>query len=202
MQKITAFTVAFFLLLGSVIYLVGCNEQPPRDEQVHVNTAPPKVAPSIPFWDALQNEDWDTVRRWIEYDPSLVNSKGVFINRLVFRASDRSSTIERQYYGVTPLMVAVLRHDFEMVKFLCEKGADLNMRCNTPQIKGTALHYLILWGLNERDMEIGHYLIDRGADVNVKDANQETPLQHLASIVNKSERDIKMMQRLKAAGGR
>merc|ERR1712010_199666 len=68
----------------------------------------------------------------------------------------------------TPFMIAVLRNRVEAVKFLAEKGADIN---KPSQGKVTPLHV----ATTSADLSLAHLLVDLGADVEAEDKRGVTP---------------------------
>ncbi|KAJ5513296.1 hypothetical protein N7463_002848 [Penicillium fimorum] len=66
---------------------------------------------------------------------------------------------------------------FECVELVLEYGADMNsLRC----AEGTCLHYMIrcVFGDNTRKEEFLKFLLNRGADVHLRDHESKTPLDH------------------------
>lgn len=87
--------------------------------------------------------DSDTTKRFIESAPNLVNSRGE--------------------NGHTPLMYAVMNGHTEIVKYLLEKGANINDR-NTKE-GWTALHINMLTTFNRNRFEITKVLVENRADI-------------------------------------
>ncbi len=73
--------------------------------------------------------------------------------------------------GSTPLIVAASKGQTDLVKFLIEKGADIN-RAN--DFGNTSLHYAA-WA---SDFEAFKCLFDKGANINVVNSQGQTPLQY------------------------
>ncbi|HEY9059749.1 MAG TPA: ankyrin repeat domain-containing protein [Pseudobacteroides sp.] len=99
---------------------------------------------------------------------------------------------QRDYYGSTPLITAFNIADKDkrkkVVKYLLEKGSDINTRSNS----GTAaLHNAVFSG----DYDLVKMLIDKGANVNVCDVSNTTPLHLAANTKNTDEhpRIIKLL---------
>ncbi|MEZ9597013.1 ankyrin repeat domain-containing protein [Shewanella sp. 10N.261.52.F9] len=76
--------------------------------------------------------------------------------------------------NTTPLMVASVKDDVETVKFLLEKGADVN-RIDSDGL--TALMYAVIAG----NMDVVRNLVNEGADLNAKTMSGESPLSRIES---------------------
>ena len=87
---------------------------------------------------------------------------------------------------VSPLKMAVLHRRGEIVKVLLANGADPNQTCSA---EATALHTSVSREGMEEDNIIGTFifkqLLDKGAEVNVKDLEDVTPL-HMAARYGKT----------------
>jgi ankyrin repeat protein len=110
------------------------------------------------------------MRRWIEYDQSLVNSKGLYTNykdidaarRIVGYAAFKDANISpTTWAGMTPLSLAWRRGNKEMIEFLLENGADASIINDHTQ--STVLHHAVLSG----NVDLVKRMINAGADVNV-----------------------------------
>ena len=77
--------------------------------------------------------------------------------------------------GGTPLHIAVLADQAGAVRFLIEKGADVNVRAENKR-HNAPLHWAAAYGR----AEAVDLLVQRGADVNARDAEGEAPLHHAA----------------------
>lgn len=96
----------------------------------------------------------------------------------------------------TPLFGAVKNGNKEIVKYLVEKGADVNKENiygETPllfAVSAGAAQWiggnLLLSAVQKRNKEIVEYLVDHGADVNKADSSGTTPLHLAAKSRNKS----------------
>ena len=76
--------------------------------------------------------------------------------------------------GFTPLIEAITNGETNMVRYLVESGADVNLRDDR---KGcTPLIWLVAWG--DRDAEVLSYLISHGADLNARDRDGHTVLDY------------------------
>lgn len=94
----------------------------------------------------------------------LIEKFGANINKL-YKFYNRSSNM---YYDITPLMHYILCHDFDMVKYLVEHGADVNM-------KGEYGDTAIFSAISNKNLDILKYLVENGADVNIQKQNGNTP---------------------------
>ena len=77
----------------------------------------------------------------------------------------------------TPLVEAIYRKDYPLVRLLLSYGAELEHRDNT---ESTPLH----WAARAGDLEIMTLLINRGAEVNVQDVLLNTPMHETAGNGN------------------
>lgn len=92
-------------------------------------------------------------------------------------------------YDYTPLMIAALRNDYDMVKFLVEKGADVNAKTDseyksvvTPLL--LSLDYEHIEFRYDENSSVAEFLINNGADINVTNEDGETPLMYASKLHN------------------
>ena len=92
-------------------------------------------------------------------------------------------------YDYTPLMIAALINDYDMVKFLVEKGADVNAKTHseyssveTPLL--LSLDYEHIESRYDENSSVAEYLINNGADINVTNNHGETPLMYASKVHN------------------
>lgn len=71
--------------------------------------------------------------------------------------------------GTTPIQMAILNKNVEVLKFLLENGASLDVRS---EAKYTLLHY----AAGACNTEIIEFLLEKGLDVNAQDFKGNTPL--------------------------
>lgn len=91
--------------------------------------------------------------------------------------------------GITPLMLAVSKGDINIVKFLLENGADINM---TGTNNGnTALHIATSF----KNIDIVHLLIEHQADQTILNNLKQTPLI-IAKKINAKEIEVFLKQTL------
>lgn len=95
----------------------------------------------LEFTEALGDGNTKVVKKYVEANPKLVNEK---------------------FFAWEPLQMAATKGKFETVKYLVEKGADLNYA--HPASKMTAFHLAAFDGYED----IVKYLAAKGADVNIK----------------------------------
>ncbi len=108
---------------------------------------------------ASYNGDLETIKKMIKENPDLVNS--------------RNST------GRFPLEMAAQTGQTDIVKFLLENGADVNLNRGG----ATALHMAAIYG---GKTEVITLLLENGADINARTGNGYTPL-NLAVIGKQKE---------------
>lgn len=113
------------------------------------------------FYDAIRKNDIDRVNKIID--------SGIDLN------PDGSLW--------TPLMIATLRSNYQIIDLLLKKGADINKRNRKGQ---TVLHIAARW----KDGDLVRYLIERGADVNVRDYLSWSPLMWASLRGNDSAVDV------------
>ena len=92
-------------------------------------------------------------------------------------------------FGWTPLIAAIYQRNTNVVYYLIESGADVNIHDNSGQ---TA----IMWAMaSDENLDIVKYLIAHGADLNAKDKMGATALSYASSAPPKP----KLPQAVKAA---
>jgi len=70
---------------------------------------------------------------------------------------------------------------FDVVRYLLDHGADADAQANTRH--STPLHLASYWG----GFKIAHLLLNRGANINVRDKNRRTPLHEALTDLNNSD---------------
>lgn len=93
------------------------------------------------FTQALEDGNTKVVKKYVDADPKLVNEK---------------------FFAWEPLQMAATKGRLDTVKYLVEKGADLNYA--HPASKMTAFHLAAFDGYED----VVKYLAAKGADVNIK----------------------------------
>ncbi|WIH81251.1 ankyrin repeat domain-containing protein [Brachyspira pilosicoli] len=84
-------------------------------------------------------------------------------------------------YNYTPLMIAAAINDYDMVKFLVEKGADVNAKTH---FEYSSVETPLLLSLDNENSSVAEYLINNGADINVTNEDGETPLMYASKVHN------------------
>ena len=149
----------------------------------------------------LSSEDSNNIEGYDELMNAISKGDMKELEKLIKDDTD----LNKQYDKITPLGLAAARNDKEMVKFLVEKGADINLEDGygyTPLIKAMKYRNIALVkdiidlkpDLNAicsatgdtpltylvREVWFGtdacYYMIKNGADVNKKNDNGDTPL--------------------------
>jgi ankyrin repeat protein len=81
--------------------------------------------------------------------------------------------------GFPPLHVAVRCSSAKIARLLCEHGANVNAKDNTPS-EATPLH----WALTNKDIRVIRFLLNRGADVNITGRGGYSALHRLIHLHN------------------
>jgi len=122
------------------------------------------------IWNAAVNGDWETVKQWLERDPSLIDVSG-------------SITIDdRKFNDLTLLYLAIMPTcDMEVMKFLVSHGANIDGK--QPSSHGgihgfSTLHAAIQF---YSPVEVVNFLVSHGADVDAMICCQ-TPLFYAAQM--------------------
>jgi len=118
-----------------------------------------------PFFIACENGHVNIVKYFIEHGGADINEKFMW----------QYSMGEEIYFG-TPLIIACRKKNdnYDMVKFLVEKGADINKKDGFGETPLFAACNIT--NANENNEKIVKYLIDHGADVNKEGMFKKTPL--------------------------
>lgn len=143
------------------VALIGCNHQPQgtgtRPTANSLDATSTEHAPKTDIFAASGDGNLEAVRRHI--------AAGADIN-----AAEPAA-------GGTPLIVATVTGQIEVVRFLIENGASLTVANNDG---ATALHTAAFFA----HPEVVRLLIDHGAEVNAKNIRGETPLDTVAAEWN------------------
>ncbi|MEI0492217.1 ankyrin repeat domain-containing protein [Brachyspira intermedia] len=121
----------------------------------------------------LSSEDSNNIDGYDELMNAISKGDMKALEKLIKDDTD----LNKQYDKITPLGLAAARNDKEMVKFLVEKGADINLEDGygyTPLIK--AMKY--------RNIDLAKNIVDLKPDLNaICSATGDTPLTYLAREV-------------------
>jgi ankyrin repeat protein len=92
-------------------------------------------------------------------------------------------------YGWTPLLFATMKGHKDIVEFLIENGADINVKYgadgNTPLLFATRCEY----------KDIVEILLKNGADTNIKDDRGYTALMYASEYFYKDKEIIKLLKK-------
>lgn len=97
--------------------------------------------------------------------------------RAVIIGGDGNITARDQFTGMTGLMLALIRGDIKLAKFLVEKTTDVNARIND-RLQNTGLHVLLL----QQKPDGMKFLIDNRANVNLANTDGDRPLHYVLKI--------------------
>jgi len=90
---------------------------------------------------------------------------------------------------ISPLILATLRQNLPLVKYLVQKGADLN-----PCIANGRSNSVLFAAATVGNVEVTEYLLKKGADLNARDIHSRTPLA-FAVFYNKAELAVFLMDK-------
>ncbi len=125
---------------------------------------------SVEFTDAIGKGDMKIVKKYVANDPKVVNEK---------------------FFAWTPIQMAATKGQFEMVKYLKEKGADLNYV--HPATKMTAFHLAAF----DNYQNIVKYLAENGADIQKK---MKGDISIIRVMTDEGERGADMVKLLSSLG--
>jgi len=164
--------------------IAGVELLPPAPAGVATQpTSKPSQVPLMDIWSAAAQGNVQAVKRHL--------AAGAEINAAFVAPGIPAS-------GATPLHLAVLFNQSEMVRFLVSKGADPGTRARDEH-GGTPLHWAAALG----NIEMAERLIESGADVNAADNNGFTPL-NATNYDRESRRKakLKIAELLRRKGGK
>ncbi|MDR1385877.1 MAG: ankyrin repeat domain-containing protein [Planctomycetaceae bacterium] len=171
MQK-TIFTTLLTVSFVSVLFLTGCGQVP---EQTRNNKS-----------SNIQNNEKSESKETLitrEVDPTALEALCQYIKvgslddvKFIVRLWAKEDIVNaRDDNGLTPIHYATRYSQIGVLKFLVEKGADVNAESNdgeTPIYVAAAL---------SSKVDVLKFLVEKGADVNVKSNDGKAPL-HWAAI--------------------
>lgn len=129
-------------------------------------------------------------KNWIRAWPMLKESakkaylRSVNLDLVKFLVNRGADVNARDSGGLTALMFAVQAEDLAIVRFLVDKGADVNRKGSATGYRSDyaiasgrnmwgrcirQVHTALMLATESSDLEIMEFLIDKGADLNVKD---------------------------------
>jgi len=120
----------------------------------------------------------DRTKSWMAMDILLRN--GAYFNDIVLPRPNSKS----QECGQEVLWECASKGHTKLLEFMLICGSDVNAVVEVPenlQRKSTLLHIALLWG----QVEVVRFLVDRRADINIRNANNDTALHcaaHLGSL--------------------
>lgn len=123
----------------------------------------------LEFTEALGSGNTKIVKKYVEANPKLVNEK---------------------FFAWEPLQMAATKGRFDTVKYLVEKGADLNYA--HPASKMTAFHLAAFDGYED----IVKYLAAKGADVNIKMKGDVSLIRVMKDEGPRAENMVKLLTSL------
>ncbi|MFC1725192.1 ankyrin repeat domain-containing protein [candidate division KSB1 bacterium] len=134
---------------------------------------------------AADTGDFNSVKKLLENDPELINSRDESKATPLYYAAwrghldivklliDKGANVNiRQQYGFTPIGRAISSDHNEIARFLIDNGAALNM-------KGIGGRTPLYWSVQKRNKYLVKYILDRKPDVNAANFNRSVPL-HMA----------------------
>lgn len=125
---------------------------------------------SVEFTSAIGNGDLKTVKKYVAKDPKVINEK---------------------FFAWSPIQMAATKGKLEMVKYLKEKGADLDYV--HPATKMTAFHLAAF----DNYEDIVNYLAKSGADIQKK---MKGDISIVRVMKDEGERGEKMVKLLISLG--
>lgn len=142
------------------------------------------------LFDAIQKGNLTKVKELVEENGLLVNenmSNGIMplffaantdkteiVEYLLANGADVNFILLDDYYGITPLISAIINGNLEMVKMLQQYGANILYQTKLGE---NYLHFAAA----TKNIEVAKYLIDCGIDVNAVKSGNLTPL-HITAI--------------------
>ena len=142
--KWTLITVAIVALIAAVVVVL-------------INRG--NATPDIDIWTAAAEGNIDVVEQHI--------AAGTDINEVLVVGI----TEDTPGYGGTPLHIAVISNEEEVVEILLESGADIEAKA-ADSYEGTALH----WAAGAGNLAMVQLLVEVGANCNAEDTEGATPL--------------------------
>lgn len=133
-----------------------------------------------------KNEDFFTVAT-IDYDIELYIDKleillteipTISVNSFAEKLITTLGVNDRNFKGWSPIIVAAYHGKRELIKFLLQKGANINDR----NYRGTTvLMYAKDYALMNNDIDFFNFLIEMGADISLKDWSGKSLIEYISN---------------------
>lgn len=159
---------------GANVYAKDKNGNTPLDlantEEKKSILCEAKLEPKEAIWKAATDRDWETVKRWLERDPSLISTTGkmdIEVIRILYNNNPEKLTLLH--------LVVCESDDMELPAYLISLGANVHAEDN---LHNTPLHYAAAHNSN---VDILKYLVSLGADADAYWEESESPLHYAAA---------------------
>ena len=132
---------------------------------------------NIAFFEAVRDDDLDTVRQFLSDNPALANGRmpgdSSILNFQVWLDRKRVPITDKDERFGTALHYAAIWGKLQLAKLLLEFGADVNAIAYENNHEQTSPIVLAAW---EGGLDMMKLLLEHGADPNSKSSNGVTPL--------------------------
>ena len=126
-----------------------------------------RLSSDYPLYYAVSKNDHKMTKILVEQGKAAINyHKFVFNRARKFNSKLRSDSIYFSMFVETPLMAALERLDFPMIKYLVEHGADLKLTTETNDPVNFMVKRVLTFRHSKREigMQILKYLLENGAE--------------------------------------
>jgi ankyrin repeat protein len=139
-----------------------------------------------PLYFAVRSSNAELVKYLVEKGADIDARNNQYITPLIIAIVMPSSTSDIAKYLIDKyllekgdekddiLRLAVRNSNFEVVKYIVEKGANVNSKDSKDYFGNTLLH---LASGSASNLEMVKYLVEKGADTNAKNRKNKTPLE-------------------------
>lgn len=149
------------VLIGIAVVVVGVLAVPLLLSAKGGDDAPPPPVPTTDIWKASAEGSVQIVEQHLDAGTDIHST---------FAVAGVPGT------GGTPLHIACLFHQHEVMRLLIARGSDIHRKAVYPdEGEGTPLHWAA-FGVNQTAVE---ELLDAGANINARDKNNATPLNYI-----------------------